>query len=54
MGFPGFDDQTKVAQMHFASELPLSKVRDLLNTQKMSIQQVPGEPQLFDFFLACR
>jgi hypothetical protein len=42
MGFPGCQGKTPVAQMHFASEFPLSKGTHLLNIQKMTIQAHPG------------
>jgi hypothetical protein len=42
MDFPDCQSKTPVAQMHFASELPLSQGNHPLNTQKMTIQANPG------------
>jgi hypothetical protein len=43
-GIPGFQGKTPVAQMHFASELPLSQGNhsSTINDQRMIIQANPG------------
>jgi len=38
MSIPGFQGKTPVAQMHFASELPLSQGNHSINGQMMTIQ----------------